>query len=145
MATTSAVAHQPRGIASWVTTVDHKRIGIMYLVTSIGFFIASGILSLLMRAELAQPGLQIVERATYNQLFTMHGTGMMFLFATPAVAGLANYFIPLQVGAPDVAFPRLNALTYWLFLLGGLVVFSGFLTETGAAQFGWTGYAPLSD
>ena len=145
MATVDHAVHSPRGIAGWVTTVDHKRIGILYLVTSIGFFIASGILSLLMRAELAQPGLQIVERGTYNQLFTMHGTGMMFLFATPAVAGLANYFVPLQIGAPDVVYPRLNALTYWLYLLGGLVVFSGFLTETGAASFGWTAYTPLSD
>ena len=142
-----AVAHppEPRGVVAWLTTVDHKKIGILYLVTAIGFFIASGILSLLMRAELAQPGLQLMERDTYNQLFTIHGTGMMFLFATPVAAGLANYFVPLHIGAPDVAFPRLNALTYWLYLLGGLVVFSGFLTETGAAAFGWTAYAPLSD
>ncbi len=137
-------AHEPRGLLAWVTTVDHKKIGILYLVTAVGFFLASGILSLLMRAELAQPGLQLMDRSTYNQLFTMHGTGMMFLFATPVVAGLANYFVPLQIGAPDVAYPRLNALTYWLYLLGGLVVFSGFLTATGAAQFGWTAYVPLS-
>ncbi len=140
-----AGAHEPRGVAGWLTTVDHKRIGILYVVTAVGFFIISGLLSLLMRAELAQPGLQVVNESTYNQLFTMHGTGMMFLFATPLVAGLANYFVPLHVGAPDVAFPRLNALTYWLYVLGGVVVFSGFLTASGAAAFGWTGYAPLSE
>ncbi|MDP9069134.1 MAG: cytochrome c oxidase subunit I [Actinomycetota bacterium] len=135
----------PTGIVGWLTTVDHKRIGILYLVTAVVFFIASGVLALLMRAELAQPGLQIMDESTYNQAFTIHGTGMMLLFATPLVAGFANYFVPLQVGAPDVAFPRLNALTYWLYALGGLVVFSGFLTASGAASFGWTGYAPLSD
>ncbi|HJR44792.1 MAG TPA: cytochrome c oxidase subunit I [Actinomycetota bacterium] len=136
---------EPRGAVAWLTTVDHKRIGILYLVTAVAFFIVSGLLSLLMRAELAQPGIQLFEQSTYNQLFTMHGTGMMYLFATPVVAGLANYFIPLHIGAPDVAFPRMNALTYWLFLLGGLVVFSGFLTAGGAAAFGWTAYPPLSD
>ena len=143
MATADAAIHghaEPRGIAAWLTTVDHKRIGILYLVTAIVFFFLSGALSLLMRAELAQPGIQLFEQSTYNQLFTMHGTGMMYLFATPVVAGLANYFIPLHIGAPDVAFPRLNALTYWLFLLGGIVVFSGFLTAGGAAAFGWTAY-----
>jgi cytochrome c oxidase subunit 1 len=148
MATADAVVaghdHEPRGIASWLTTVDHKRIGILYLVTAVAFFLISGSLSLLMRAELAQPGLQLMDESTYNQLFTMHGTGMMFLFATPVVAGLANYFVPLHIGAPDVAFPRLNALTYWLYVLGGIVVFSGFLTASGAASFGWTAYAPLS-
>jgi cytochrome c oxidase subunit I len=138
-------SHEQRGLVAWLTTVDHKRVGVLYLVTSILFFLIAGILSLLMRAELAQPGLQLFERDTYNQLFTMHGTAMMFLFATPAVAGLANYFVPLHIGAPDVAFPRLNALTYWLYALGGVVVFSGFLTATGAPQFGWTAYPPLSD
>ena len=138
-------AHEPRGIAAWLTTVDHKRIGILYMVTAVGFFLISGVLSLFMRAELAQPGLQIMDESMYNQLFTMHGTGMMFLFATPVVAGLANYFVPLHIGAPDVAFPRLNALTYWLYVLGGVVIFSGFLTASGAASFGWTAYMPLSD
>ncbi len=141
----SHTAPRPTGIVGWITTVDHKRIGILYMITAVVFFIASGILALLMRAELAQPGLQIMDESTYNQAFTIHGTGMMLLFATPLVAGFANYFVPLHVGAPDVAFPRLNALTYWLYALGGLVVFSGFLTASGAASFGWTGYAPLSD
>ena len=147
MGTTEATVHagEPRGIAAWLTTVDHKRVGILYMVTAVGFFLISGSLSLFMRAELAQPGLQIMDESMYNQLFTMHGTGMMFLFATPVVAGLANYFIPLQIGAPDVAFPRLNALTYWLYVLGGIVIFSGFLTASGAASFGWTAYMPLSD
>ena len=147
MATADAAVHapEPRGLAAWLTTVDHKRIGILYLVTAVGFFVISGLLSLLMRAELAQPGLQLMDESTYNQLFTMHGTGMMFLFATPVAAGLANYFVPLHIGAPDVAFPRLNALTYWLYVLGGIVIFSGFLTASGAASFGWTAYAPLSE
>src|SRR5687768_16859410 len=107
MATADAVVqgHEPTGIAAWLTTVDHKRIGILYLVTAVIFFVISGSLSLLMRAELAQPGLQLMDESFYNQLFTMHGTGMMFFFATPVVAGLANYFVPLHIGAPDVAFP----------------------------------------
>ncbi|HET7140921.1 MAG TPA: cbb3-type cytochrome c oxidase subunit I, partial [Candidatus Limnocylindria bacterium] len=104
-----------------------------------------GILSLFMRAELTVPGLQFLDRGTYNQLFTMHGTGMIFFFAAPVAIGLANYFIPLQIGSPDVAFPRVNAFSYWLFLFGALTAFSGFLTANGAAAFGWTGYAPLSD
>ena len=139
-----AEARAPLGIAGWATTTDHKRIGILYIVTSIAFFVVAGVLALVMRAELAQPGLQFVDTSTYNELFTMHGTGMMFFFATAIVIGLANYIVPLQIGAADVAFPRLNALTYWLYLGGGLIVFSGFLTSDGAASFGWTGYAPLS-
>jgi cytochrome c oxidase subunit 1 len=133
------------GIVSVVTTTDHKVIGILYIVTAIGFFVLSGILALLIRAELLAPGLQVVDRSTYNQLFTMHGTGMVFFFAAPVAIGLGNYFIPLQIGAPDVAFPRLNAFTYWLFTAGALVAYSGFLTTSGAAAFGWTGYAPLSE
>ena len=116
----------------------------MYLVTAGLFFAVAGVLAMVMRAELTQPGLQVVDRATYNELFTIHGTAMIFFFATPTVVGLANYLIPLQIGAPDVAYPRLNALTYWMFVIGGLIVFSGFLTEGGAASFGWTGYAPLN-
>ena len=132
------------GIIDYLTTTDHKQIGLLYVFTGLAFFIISGALSLLMRAELTMPGLQFMDEATYNQLFTMHGTGMIFFFASPVVFGFANYFIPLQIGAPDVAFPRLNALTYWLALAGGLTAFSGFLTG-GAAAFGWTGYVPLSD
>jgi cytochrome c oxidase subunit 1 len=143
----SSVAHAPHqrsAFVDYLTTVDHKRIGVMYLVTAIGFLVLGGILALIMRLELSAPGLQVVDEATYNQLFTMHGTGMIFFSIVPLAIGFANYLLPLQIGAPDVAFPRLNALTYWLFLLGGLVVFSGFLTVSGAAAFGWYGYPPLS-
>ncbi len=132
------------GLFDWVTTTDHKKIGILYLSTSFVFFLVGGVLASLMRLELAEPGLQFLSKHGYNEAFTMHGTVMMFLFAVPAAAGLANYFIPLQVGAPDMAFPRLNALSYWLYLGGGLVMLSGFLTAHGAADFGWTAYAPLS-
>ena len=133
------------GIVGWLTTTDHKRIGILYVGSSFAFFVVGGLLAALMRAELAEPGLQFVGSQRYNQLFTMHGTVMMFLFAVPMATGLANFLVPLHVGAPDMAFPRLNALSYWLFVTGGLVVLSGFLTSRGAADFGWTAYAPLSD
>ncbi|HEX2046980.1 MAG TPA: cytochrome c oxidase subunit I [Acidimicrobiales bacterium] len=140
---------QPRGhaggLVGWVTTTDHKKIGILYMVTAFAFFLLGGVLALLMRAELAQPGRQLVGESVYNQLFTMHGSIMMFLFAVPMAAGFANYLVPLQLGAPDMAFPRLNALSYWLFLGGGLTMVSGFLSARGAAQFGWTAYTPLSD
>nr|WP_240942593.1 cytochrome c oxidase subunit I [Planosporangium thailandense] len=126
-------------------TTDAKQIGLMYLVTSFGFFAVGGVLALLMRAELARPGLQLLTTEQYNQLFTMHGTIMLLLFATPLVFGFANYLVPLQIGAPDVAFPRLNALSYWLYLIGGLIVVSGFLTPDGAADFGWFAYAPLNN
>ncbi len=135
--------HERTGIVDYLTTTDHKKIGLLYLFTGLAFLIISGTLSLFMRAELTFPDLQFMDEATYNQLFTMHGTGMIFFFASPVVFGFANYFLPLQIGAPDVAFPRLNALTYWLALGGGLVAFSGFFVG-GAAAFGWTGYAPLS-
>ena len=135
----------PQGIVSWVTTTDHKRIGVMYAVTSLVFFAIGGVLALVMRAELAEPQMQVVSTQTYNSFFTMHGTIMMFLFATPMAAALANYLVPLHIGAPDMAFPRLNALSYWLFLGGGLVLLSSFLTSRGAPDFGWTGYAPLSN
>jgi cytochrome c oxidase subunit I len=132
------------GIIDWLTTTDHKKVGILYIITAMGFFIASGILALIMRAELAAPGLQVVDRQTYNELFTMHGTGMIFFFATPLVVGLANYFTPLHLGAADVVFPRLNAFGFWLSLAGALTAFAGFLTAGGAAAFGWTAYPPLS-
>jgi cytochrome c oxidase subunit 1 len=125
-------------------TTDPKDIGILYLVTCIGFFLVGGAMALLMRGELAVPGQQFLSTEQYNQLFTMHGTIMLLLYATPILFGFANYIVPLQIGAPDVAFPRLNALSYWLFLFGGLTVLSGFLTPGGAADFGWTAYTPLS-
>jgi cytochrome c oxidase subunit I len=134
-----------RGLVTWLTTTDHKRIGILYLATSFGFFLIGGVLALLMRAELTTPGIQLTDSQTYNQLFTIHGTVMIFLFVAPFGIGLGNYLLPLQVGAPDMAFPRLNALSYWLFLGGGLTILGGFLTGGGAAAAGWTGYAPLSE
>ncbi|KNE80123.1 cytochrome c oxidase subunit I [Streptomyces xinghaiensis] len=133
-----------RRVLGWLTTTDHKVIGNLYLVTSFGFFLAAGVMAMLMRAELMRPGMQLMTPLQYNQLFTVHGTIMMLLFATPTFAGFANAVMPLQIGAPDVAFPRLNAFTYWVFLFGGLTVVAGFLTSEGAAPFGWFSYTPLS-
>ncbi|HWG99885.1 MAG TPA: cytochrome c oxidase subunit I [Pilimelia sp.] len=130
--------------ARLLRTTDAKQIGIMYITTSFGFFLLAGLMALVMRAELARPGLQMISPEQYNQLFTQHGTIMMFLFATPLGFGFANYLVPLQIGAPDVAFPRLNAFGYWLYLFGGLIVVAGLLTPGGAADFGWTAYTPLS-
>jgi cytochrome c oxidase subunit I len=127
-----------------LSTTDPKQIGILYLVTSFAFFLAGGLVALLMRAELAVPGQQFLSNEQYNQLLTMHGTVMLLLYATPILFGFANYILPLQIGSPDVAFPRLNAFSYWLFLFGGLIVMAGFLTPGGAADFGWYAYAPLS-
>jgi cytochrome c oxidase subunit 1 len=133
-------------VVKWLTTTDHKVIGNLYLISSFGFFLIAGLMALLIRAELFSPGLQIVAtKEQYNQLFTMHGTIMLLLFATPLFAGFANAIMPLQIGAPDVAFPRLNMLSYWLYLFGGLIVVAGFLTPAGAASFGWFAYAPLSN
>src|SRR4051794_21483062 len=117
----------------------------MYLATSFAFFLAGGLMALLMRGELARPELQFLSPEQYNQLLTMHGTVMLLMFATPLFFAFANLIMPLQIGAPDVAFPRLNALSYWLFLFGSLIAVSGFLTPGGAADFGWYAYAPLSD
>ncbi|MCE7081523.1 cytochrome c oxidase subunit I [Streptomyces sp. ST2-7A] len=132
-------------VVKWITTTDHKVIGSMYLITSFIFFVIGGLMALIMRAELARPGNQIVTNEQFNQLFTMHGTVMLLLFATPLFAGFANWIMPLQIGAPDVAFPRLNMLAYWLYLFGGLIVMAAFLTPQGAANFGWFAYSPLSD
>ena len=142
-----AVRRTVKGAAvlKMIGTTDPKDIAILYLVTSFGFFMVGGLMAMLMRAELAEPGLQFLSNEQYNQLFTMHGTIMLLLYATPILFGFANYIVPLQLGAPDVAFPRLNAFSYWLFLFGGLIVLSGFLTPGGAADFGWFAYTPLSD
>ena len=141
------VRRQPKG--SWLTrtlrTTDAKQIGLMYLVTSFAFFMIGGLLALLMRAELAQPGLQFLSVEQFNQLFTMHGTIMLLMFATPIVFAFGNYLVPLQIGAPDVSFPRLNAFAYWLYLFGSTLAVAGFLTPGGAASFGWFAYQPLSD
>ena len=114
-------------------TTDPKDIAILYMVASFGFFLVGGAMALLMRARLAVPGQQFLSNEQYNELFTMHGTIMLLLYATPILFGFANYVVPLQIGAPDVAFPRLNAFSFWLFLFGGLIVMSGFLTPGGAA------------
>ena len=125
-------------------TTDAKQIGIMYLVTAMTLFMIGGAMALLMRAELAQPGMQFLSPEQYNQLFTIHGTIMLLLFATPILFAFANYVVPLQIGAPDVAFPRLNAFAYWLYLFGSGLVLAGFATPGGAADFGWFAYAPLN-
>ena len=134
-----------RTIVKWMTSTDPKIIGNLYLITSFIFFLIAGLMAMLIRAELAQPGLQLISNEQYNQMFTMHGTIMLFLFATPLFVGFANAITPLQIGAPDVSFPRLNLLGYYMFLFGGLTVVAGFLTPDGAASFGWFAYAPLSN
>ena len=128
-----------------ITSTDHKMIGYLYLYTTFAWFLIAGLLALILRAELTRPGLQFVSNEQYNQVFTMHGTIMLLMFATPLFVGFANVIMPLQIGAADVAFPRMNMLSYWLFLFGGLMAFAGFLTPGGAASFGWTAYAPLAN
>ncbi|HET8776071.1 MAG TPA: cytochrome c oxidase subunit I [Candidatus Limnocylindria bacterium] len=137
-------AYRRAWVLDWLTTVDHKKIGILYIVNSFLFFFAAGILALVVRSELAVPGMQFLDVETYNQAFTMHGTIMLFLFIIPVLSGFGNYIVPLQLGAPDMAFPRINALSFWLLPLGGLLIFSGYLFG-GAAAEGWTSYAPLSN
>ncbi|GAB2643078.1 aa3-type cytochrome oxidase subunit I [Kribbella swartbergensis] len=142
----AGTARRPLGqvIGRLLSTTDHKVIGQLYLITSFAFFVIAGVMALVIRAELAEPGLQMVNEEVYNQLFTMHGTIMLLLFATPLFVGFANVVMPVQIGAPDVAFPRLNMFSYWLFLFGGLITMGAFLTPGGAADFGWTAYTPLS-
>jgi cytochrome c oxidase subunit I len=132
------------GLYEWLTTTDHKKIGILYVVNSFIFFFLAGLMALGVRAELATPGIQFFKEEIYNQLFSMHGTVMIFLFIIPMLAGFANYIVPLQIGAPDMAFPRINALSFWLLPLGGILLFTGFLTG-GAAANGWTSYTPLAE
>jgi cytochrome c oxidase subunit I len=131
-------------VMSWVTTVDHKRIGVLYIVTAFGFFLAAGVMALLMRAQLSQADNHVVTEDGYNALFTIHGTAMIFLFVVPILAGFGNYVVPLMLGAQDMAFPRLNAASFWLFVLGGVVILGSFFADGGAAHTGWTGYTPLS-
>src|SRR6266536_1954502 len=148
MATTTlaprAETYRRSWILEWLTTVDHKKIGIMYIVNAFFFFFAAGILALVVRSELAVPGLQFLDERTYNQAFTMHGTIMIFLFVVPVLAGFANYIVPLQLGAPDMAFPRINALSFWLLPVAGIIMLAGFLVPGGAAAAGWTSYSPLA-
>ncbi|RJL31484.1 cytochrome c oxidase subunit I [Bailinhaonella thermotolerans] len=128
-----------------MSSTDHKVIGYMYLITSFVFFLIGGLMALVIRLELAQPGLQFTSNEQFNQLFTMHGTIMLLMFATPLFVGFGNVIMPLQIGAPDVAFPRLNMFSYYLFLFGGIITISGFFTPGGAASFGWFAYTPLSN
>src|SRR3954470_20012662 len=116
----------------------------MYILTSLVFFVAGGVIALLMRSQLARPNEHIFTRDTYDQMITMHGTTMIFLVVVPVFAGLGNYLVPLMIGARDMAFPRLNALSYWFFLLGGIVLYASFFAKGGAAEAGWTSYVPLS-
>ncbi|MDX6743208.1 cytochrome c oxidase subunit I [Actinocorallia sp. A-T 12471] len=153
----TAISEQPAAIAggqrtskgrlvvSWITSTDHKVIGYLYIITSFTFFLIGGVMALVMRAELFEPGQDIVSNEQFNQLFTMHGTIMLLMFATPLFSGFANVIMPLQIGSPDVAFPRMNMLAYWFYLFGSLIVVAAFLTPDGAASFGWFAYAPLSD
>ncbi|GII57188.1 putative cytochrome c oxidase subunit 1-beta [Planotetraspora thailandica] len=130
-------------LASWLSSTDHKVIGHMYLIASFGFFLIGGLAAMVIRAELVEPGMQFVDLQRYNEMFTIHGTIMLLLFATPLFAGFANEIMPLQIGAPDVAFPRLNMVSFWLFLFGGVMVLSGFVAG-GPPAFGWTAYSPLN-
>jgi cytochrome c oxidase subunit I len=128
----------------WLSSTDHKIIGHMYLITSFVFFLFAGIMAMLIRIQLLGPNLSIISDQQYNELFTMHGTIMLLMFATPLFVGFANELVPLQIGSPDVAFPRLNLLSYYLFLFGGLILFMSFLSPGGSAAFGWYAYAPLT-
>ena len=143
-AETPVPAWQRGRVASWLVTTDHKRIGILYLATSGFFFVAGGIMALLIRTQLAEANNDFIERDGYNQLFTMHGTTMIFLVVVPILAGFGNFLVPLMIGARDMAFPRLNALSYWLFLFGGMVLLLSFFANGGAARGGWTSYPPNS-
>ena len=124
------------GLYDWLTTTDHKKIGILYVINSFVFFFVGGVLALLVRTELAQPGLQFVDEseALYNQLFTMHASVMLFLFVIPMLAGFGNYVVPLMIGAPDMAFPRINALSFWLLPLARDHHVSGFLTRRSGRE-----------
>ena len=140
--------HADHGATSWKdyfkVNTDHKVIGIQYIVTTFFFFFFGGFLAMLMRAELAQPGTQIVDPGVFNGLFSTHAALMIFVFVIPVFAGIANYVLPLMIGAPDMAFPRLNALSFWLLPIAGLLFIASYFVPGGAFDAGWTGYAPLS-
>jgi cytochrome c oxidase subunit 1 len=140
--------HSGHGARSWKdyfrVNTDHKVIGVQYVTTTIFFFLAGGLLAMLVRAELAQPGMQFFDPQAYNGLFSVHASLMIFLFVIPAFAGLANYVLPIMIGAPDMAFPKLNALSYWLLPIGGLMMLSSFFVPGGGFAAGWTNYAPLA-
>src|SRR4051812_44215357 len=138
------VWEDPPGIPGFFATVDHKRLGIRYVYTSFAFFFIAGLVALVMRAQLTSPNSRILDPQTYNELFTMHGTTMIFLFNTPVLAGFANYLIPLQLGTRDMAFPRMNAFSYWVFVLSGIFLYTSFLVGH-PPDGGWFGYVPLTD
>src|SRR3954449_8493687 len=140
----AAVPVKGSRLSNLLRTTDHKTIGLMYMAVAFTFFVIGGVMALLMRAELGQPGMQFLSPEQYNQLFTMHGTLMLLMFATPLFFAFGNLIMPLQIGAPDVAFPRLNALSFWLFTFGSTIVVAGFIVPGGPADFGWTAYTPLS-
>jgi cytochrome c oxidase subunit I len=144
-ALTPAATGARSGLYDWLTTTDHKKIGILYLGNSFLMFFVGGLLALVVRLELAAPGMQFVKESTYNQAFTIHASLMLFLFIIPVLAGFGNYFVPLMIGAPDMAFPRINALSFWMLPLAAIMIASGFLTSSGAAAAGWTSYPPLSE
>jgi cytochrome c oxidase subunit 1 len=140
--------HSSHGAYSWKdyfrVNTDHKVIGIQYVVTSFFFMLFGGLLAMVVRAELAAPGMQFVDSNAYNGLFSVHASLMIFLFIIPVFAGLANYVLPLMIGAPDMAFPRLNALSYWMLPIGGIMMAASFFAPGGSFSTGWTAYAPLS-
>jgi cytochrome c oxidase subunit 1 len=140
-----APSSKGKNFVKWITSTDHKTIGYMYLIATFGWFLVGGLLALFLRAELTRPGMQFLSNEQYNQIFTMHGTIMLLMFATPLFVGFGNVIMPLQIGAADVAFPRLNMLSFWLFMFGSITAVAGFLTPGGAASFGWTAYAPLAN
>ncbi len=143
--TETAPAWQRGRVASWLVTTDHKRIGILYISTSLVFFCLAGLMALVFRIQLSQADAGVLSPQHYNELITIHGTAMIFLVSVPLLVGFANYLVPLMIGAADVAFPRLNALSYWLFVLGGTILMLSFFANGGAAQAGWTAYPPLSE
>lgn len=145
----SIVVPRPQGyqrpvILDWLMTVDHKKLGILYLYTTMFFFAVGGVLALLVRTQLAVADNSFVGNDVYNQIFTMHASAMLFLFIIPVWAGFGNYIVPLQIGAMDMAFPRINALSFWLVPPAGILMFSGFLVDGGSAAAGWTAYSPLA-
>jgi cytochrome c oxidase subunit 1 len=135
---------RPSGLVGWLASTDHKRIGLLQIGSALGFFVASGIVALLMRSELAEPGMQIVSRQSYNELFTIHGSGMIYLTVTPLALAAGIYLVPLQVGAAEIAWPRLTLLGLWLFVAGGIAMYLGFAVDHGAAKAGWFATYPLS-
>src|ERR1022692_2821123 len=138
----AARSDKSRGVLGWITTVDHKKIAIMYLYTTFFFFLVGGVMALLVRIQLAEPQNKFLTPAQYNEIFTMHGTTMIFLWIIPVLSGFGNYFVPLMIGARDMAFPRVNALSFWLILAGGIVFYATIFWQPPEA--GWWSYPPLS-